>query len=518
MQLRIPPDTEINNTSRAYAADIPPRVLEAIFTSLRADEKFIDNGGHNFLASWVPATTWVCRRWRQVALATPKLWSSLDITVRHCDPDAVHTLLARAGDEELSISIDGTALDMPAVCVLVQPYGQRVSHLVVELEESQAETVTDLLTHMGPKLHTLQIFCTASAKDGEVVFDAERVPNLRMLAATDILVRPEGQLRSLKELILDSLWGVASKHHSHREYLYELLSVCPELEFLDLTNALPGAQHLIGVETPTLDFPNLTYLSISELAMDLPANLKNFIVPTTTNITITARYEGCPPERDDETAVLPMDILPQTVGARCCVPDVEIEGTNWVMSIPSFEDAEHSVSRLPDFASHVLDGFPRMFDASFVVFLQIHVAPHMPAYDNWRALLAQFPNIFALTIGGRRAFIAMLQAMRDSTHTSTAGSESKEMLLPKILQMTVCLDAAVNIGTGTDAKVFGAWLGERAAAGRHLESLIVKVPEGSLNNATIHLAGSLVAYMVVRGGRAKIARKDCPTCHGRHKH
>ena len=489
------------------------------------DETCTTLRGRGFQATWVPAATWVCRRWREVALATPQLWSSIDINVRHCDADAINILFERAKDEDLSVSIDGAALDMPTACALVQPNVQRISHLTIHLEESQASTVDALLLNMGPKLDTLQLFCTAIASESILTIDPQTVPNLRALTIDSIFVQPTATLESVRDLTLENLWGVSSVDQKLEVYLYKLLSSCPNLEGLDMTNALPGAHHLDSASIPTLEFPKLRCFWVSELAGDLPENLAHIIIPPSASVSITARYDECPPEWDDESAVLPMDVLPATkfenmpalaqtqdlsllLGARCCVADIEISGGNWTVSVPSLEDVANGTNRLPEYADHVLEGLPEMVVPAQIVYLQLHIAQHMPEYEDWAGLLGQFPNVVGFTIGGRRAFRNAIEAMR------AHGTE----LLPNLVQLTVCLVASLNVGTRMDARAFGTWLKGRADGGKPLESLVVKVPEMPLNPGTFHLAGSLVAYVAVRGGRVHVEREACVACHGKYDH
>ena len=178
------------------------------------------------------------------------------------------------------------------------------------------------------------------------------------------------------------------------------------------------------------------------------------------------------------------------------------------MSVPTFEDASTGENRLAEYAAHVLDGLPGMVVGANIAFLQLHVAQHMPEYENWVGLLAEFPNVLGLTLGGQRAFRGAIEAMR----------AHRTVLMPKLVQLTVCIASALNVRIRFDARAFAGWLAERAKAGKPLESLIVSVPEMPLNTGTVHLAASLIAYMSVRGGKVRVERKACVTCHGKHDH
>lgn len=492
---------------------------------LHMSETCTETRGHGFQSTWLPLATWVCRHWREVAQETPQLWSSIDINVRHCNAEAINALFERAGKESLSVSIDGTALDMPTACALVQPQGRRIAQLTIHLEESQTSTVDVLLLHLGPKLDVLQLFCTASAKENALTLDPQTMPNLRKLHINDIFVRPMTKLNSLCDLTVQYLWGVESSEQKLGEYFYELLAACPNLECLDIIDALPGANNLDDTSTSILNFPKLRCLWVSELALDVPKNLAHFVIPPSASLSLTARYDECPPEWDDETAVMPMKILPESrfenipalaqtkdlclhLGAKCCTPNIQVSGGNWTVSVPDMQDINDGQNHIAEYAAHVLDGLAEMVIPANIVYLQLHVAQHMPEYEDWKGVLAAFPNVVGLTIGGQRAFRGAIAAMR--TH--------RKVLLPKLVQMTICIASALNIKMRFDSKAFAGWLADRAKAGKPLESLIVQVPEAPLNTGTVHLAGSLIAYMAVRGGRVGVDLKDCATCHGDHEH
>ncbi|TBU21776.1 hypothetical protein BD311DRAFT_792563 [Dichomitus squalens] len=515
------------------AADLPPKILEYIFEILRDEHRVTTTRDHGFLSSWIPAT-WVCRAWRAVALATPRLWSWIDINARHCDPEAIATLLARCGsDENLSMSLDGQAIDIAQACELVRPAAHRISHLSVCIDGDQAPLIEELLMHLGDKLGILQLYGADGVKEYNISLDTAQVPNLRTLSLTRIFMHPTTELCGLKDLTLNNMWSENGEMHAG-EYVYGLLAVCPDLETLCMEDALPQAASVEIAAFPQIAFPNLRTLCVNDLAVDLPANLANFVVPPLASIHITARYDGHLPfsfetatvtgadneaDQEDDT-VLPMDILPVSkfdnfpalvdtvdlclqLGTPCCTGDIRVHSANWEFTVPTLEDEIQGTNRLPELLDHIFMGFPTAFvDPTKIVFLQLHIAQGVPEYDGWAELLAQFPRVVMLTIGGRNAFNDLVMALKRDVK-----------LLQTLFQLTVCLAAPRTALTTADAKAFGAMLAERAEKGITLESLIVRVPEIPLNDATFHLASALVAYMAVRGKSVRVQRQDCHTCH-----
>ena len=536
----------------SYATDLPSKVLQTIFEILRAEHHCTDTRDHGFLSSWIPAT-WVCRHWRDVALATPGLWSWIDINGRHCDPDAIATLISRSGDEDLSVSLDGLAMDMVAGCAMVLPVAPRVSQLYVCMEEAHAPLVEELFRHLGSRLVTLQVHCEDDVQERGVALDPTQVPNLRGLSIRNIFVHPTAELSGLTDLTLGCLWDVkVNGRMDVGEYVYGMLAVCPDLENLDIEDALPHAESVEVGAYPQITFKKLRWLWINELAADLPANLVKFVVPRSASVNITARYEGCLPEsleaatavenpdngdEEDEDAtnmVLPMDVLPATkfenfptltrtrvlalhLGTPCCIGDIHVEGNHWQLTIPSLEDERRHVNRLPELLKHVYTRFPTAFvDPAALLYLELHVAQQLPRSTGWAEMLVQFPNLVALTVGGRNAFSAVVAALAGGNGKGSRPGGKR--LLPKLVQLTACLAVQTSTFTKGDARAFGMLLKERAAEGNMLASLIVKVPNAPLNKATVHLASALIAYMAVRGATARVVKKDCLACHGIQTH
>ena len=79
--------------------------------------------------------------------------------------------------------------------------------------------------------------------------------------------------------------------------------------------------------------------------------------------------------------------------------------------------------------------------------------------------------------------------------------------------IVACLAVQKSTFTRGDARAFGVLLKKRAEEGNMLASLIVRVPDAPLNKAAVHLASALIAYMAVRGARARVVKKDCRMCH-----
>ncbi|KAF4563803.1 hypothetical protein EYR36_003045 [Pleurotus pulmonarius] len=68
--------SETHNTNYAATADLPPEVLSQIFECV-AHKPFMEVEPPRAFYTWIKEVTHICRSWRSVALATPRLWSSV---------------------------------------------------------------------------------------------------------------------------------------------------------------------------------------------------------------------------------------------------------------------------------------------------------------------------------------------------------------------------------------------------------------------------------------------------------
>ncbi|KAI0658867.1 hypothetical protein C8Q70DRAFT_991045 [Cubamyces menziesii] len=103
---------------------LPAEILEFVFMHLKLSDPNSDAG---FDAEWIKVT-WVCGRWRQIALQCSALWAVTAVMERpgaSSDPfDAARTLLERASPRPLTL----VAVTPPALQVL-RPHAHRVRSL-----------------------------------------------------------------------------------------------------------------------------------------------------------------------------------------------------------------------------------------------------------------------------------------------------------------------------------------------------------------------------------------------------
>ncbi|KAJ7434095.1 hypothetical protein B0H11DRAFT_740370 [Mycena galericulata] len=93
--------TELDNLYRYPILDLPTEIISEIFIQFlpTAPNRPLPHGFRS------PALlTQLCRSWRNIALATPSLWSALYLKLRN--PSSFQTWLARSRDLSLSISLD----------------------------------------------------------------------------------------------------------------------------------------------------------------------------------------------------------------------------------------------------------------------------------------------------------------------------------------------------------------------------------------------------------------------------
>ncbi|KAI0345943.1 hypothetical protein BDW22DRAFT_1353582 [Trametopsis cervina] len=217
----------IQNRSSAINR-LPPKILSTIFELLMPpypkikffitdpddvdyefDPEAADTIENNSSTSWaaITASSLVCRHWRNIALATPALWT--DILISSPDADFVSTQLVRSGVCPLNVQFKGpvspASLELTFVNNLLQQ-AHRIRRLIVWVK-TQSDDIRPWLEN-AEQLETLDVMSRfykdsdmQSFQDHPLLCDS-RTPRLHTLSVSNWGRWQTGTFRTLRYLML----------------------------------------------------------------------------------------------------------------------------------------------------------------------------------------------------------------------------------------------------------------------------------------------------------------------------
>ena len=180
--------------------------------------------------------TWVCRRWRDVALASATLWSTFTIGRTPAETRWIPVFLHRAGSVPLNITVEVVGFKRRTLEVLSKPRTAtflRTLHLVLPWPSDYAAITTLMLGH-AEHLESLGVIGDGCRRqDNNYVgvdvapYSFPRLQSLSMLGCAipmSLILCP-----SLRIFILDNAWEEVELAN-----LFSVLKRCPLLEQLEL--------------------------------------------------------------------------------------------------------------------------------------------------------------------------------------------------------------------------------------------------------------------------------------------
>ncbi|KAJ7659757.1 hypothetical protein DFH06DRAFT_1130510 [Mycena polygramma] len=142
----------------------------------------------------------VCRQWRSIALSTPTLWASLELTL---DPNlprefyiVLETWLSRSGQQPLTLSAsyqcDSATSSSEALTLLLTNHADHMVDLELWLPRTDLVRVFDTFSGTFPLLESLQVFDTEPGVDiGPCAFSVLKTcPRLREVLSNNATLHP----------------------------------------------------------------------------------------------------------------------------------------------------------------------------------------------------------------------------------------------------------------------------------------------------------------------------------------
>ncbi|KDQ51344.1 hypothetical protein JAAARDRAFT_532423 [Jaapia argillacea MUCL 33604] len=240
------------------------------------------------------ALTHVCHYWRELALNTPTLWTTIDVDLR--DLRWTRAFLERSQNTSLDLRIvshegvsDKSHQDLLAS--IVSGTTHRLGKFKVFLNSNDLRKLLLSLENLSaPQLESLEILCSTSWR-GDLVSTlfGNQVPHLRSLILDTVTVSWDSPL--FKNLTYLSIAQESRGSPETSTQFLECLRNSPLLEGLRLTYAIPPLpQHT--EPTRRIDLPRLRSFFLSDEDTNIGQFLPHLSIPGTCNIRFLAEKTG----------------------------------------------------------------------------------------------------------------------------------------------------------------------------------------------------------------------------------
>ncbi|QRV89243.1 F-box-like protein [Ceratobasidium sp. AG-Ba] len=227
--------------------------------------------------------TWVCRRWRELVIRTPSLWSHVDLELVDYEdnpraPELERLWLERAGDSLLHVHFQcGTNefeyyapryVAFPQLVAMLVPHADQIATLGFEgLGARQiVEALTEIRLAQGSTNHITTLYIEGAAGTG---FAPPGRIDPRPLAW------PPSLFKGISELMINDL------SEAQCPSLYQLLTIlknCPQLDSLRLRQ-MTIREDIGAISFPTVHLPRLRFLSLHDVRELGEKQILSFLYP-----------------------------------------------------------------------------------------------------------------------------------------------------------------------------------------------------------------------------------------------
>ncbi|KAH9896592.1 hypothetical protein C8Q73DRAFT_664354 [Cubamyces lactineus] len=510
---------------------LPAEILELILVHLKSSDPTSKDG---FKASWIRAT-WVCRRWREIALQYSALWSATTLAEHSLlsgDPfDAARVLLARASSRELDLTAT-----LPALHV-VGPNAHRVRSLevLVAPHYSGSYSTTDAIRSL-PALGTILVRLSLVGHDSNfftglrnpiITLHAFAFPVLRVIEIKTVSLKIVGCMLNLDTFKATDCEGCMPRHQD----IKDLLRAMPNIGHIEFRSSVPAVENLrdrypLSDNNP-VHLPKLWHLGLRELAWDIAPVLQMIAIPPTAHLFLRGQYGGVYSGRRTARGVFRRDMIPYDLHPLAQFSDAHAlelavtipsggnvsmlgsrldNNTNslipiWTLSAEGLVDmdppftAVDSARNLADCCEAIIHEVHTFVSPQQLLVLSIAIPTTIPLWNNWAMWLQPFKNIREISLVGSalvRDIIGVLEAY--------------VYLLPALRGAFLWLDTP-DMAPGA-ARALEQWLWNRAQRGMRL----MYIGFGPCSpQADTHAMTEVVQRLV--GCAARHVQNAHPLCH-----
>jgi len=474
--------------------NIPTELLVHVFLLVRDSAS---------TSSWI-SLTHVCRHWREIALGTPLLWTSIPV---ERGPAFLRACLARSSDVLVDVIFRHSLSNIDCLLGDLGSHAGRVRMLkVLVLSDDAAEKLLQDVVAPALRLEDLAFQRQTPSLNSTIpplALPDRDWSNLRRLQLKGIaLPKHSSPMMNLTSLVLSNV--IAGARLALEEML-DKLSKCPRLEYLSIFDSCPSALKSNDVEgsarTHTIPLPTLQTLKLSMHASVASEILASISVPVHTVIDIKCVLDPRQTSHNLISAILrrqPSEFA-NIVQARSLylfvasnifrvrVSDASGAASTKLLDMDIECNPPMDMSYLlPD----ALRDLTHIASSSPVTDLQVFGDQRLIGQDDWRVSLAQLPALETLEVGSRGHVDSLFQALGSSDITVASP------VCP--LLKRVCIGGADVDEEAADTML--ACLDDRAAHDMRLDVLAMKkrTERAPLNACTVQAILAMVGVFDYR--------------------
>ncbi|KAJ7469718.1 hypothetical protein FB451DRAFT_1136359, partial [Mycena latifolia] len=399
---------------------LPNELLSRILTIYAVDSDSLFN------LRWTDII-YVCRHWRDLALAAHPLWSFIDIcwtpmTRKLC---RLHEQLRRSGLAPVTLKI--AFCDSPTIVQSILANSERIYALELTGEAQQVHNfIVSLPNHRFPILSSLLLEPNHKRDElpGGVLASFPQsaleggIPNLRALRLTEISL-PWSSLRGLETLSLTKCNDTSSQPLPTFASVLEMLGASPQLQSLRLDRVI--SPPLYNQDYPCLELPMLTSIRIDDDVTACTALLNHLWFPPTTTMLIYPTHVNT--GADVRELLIPLRKQIRAAAAPTIgLLAIQCHGTESLVISAHHEASQpellnrdppllltsspHTENALRQIMSKIIKAIP----FEYITHLDARLAPH-PTPASWRTALKLLPAlemVYLMSHNGAASFLRAL--------------------------------------------------------------------------------------------------------------
>ncbi|RPD65190.1 hypothetical protein L227DRAFT_630625 [Lentinus tigrinus ALCF2SS1-6] len=481
--------TEIRGTAQDLTAKLPAELMLEIFLILKAAD-----GSHRFgfTAEWV-RVTWVCSRWRAIALSYSHIWSSVSMVKKVVDTrDALEEQLLRSRNTGLDLRIEITSQRQwndKLKLVGNRRRNTKITMLDVTYTAANSEYLKKRIACFRDSLRSLKLCRTRTRSNNEPsrlwVFDPHDLPHLQSLSVTYILPRATSPWKSITRLEIVDLFST--------NHLLPFLHCFPSLEELLLMTSRTMRSSYDPDALSSMPFiPKLRLVQLNAIDMEISWSLTpSMRIPELRILSFGAQVRS-PVVASSERVfrglfsqklkhVFPLGPRPHSaLGAEAPGVDISMFGITigtqldgdpdvgeyqqWSVVLPR-PSGDRALSSLAEYCP-LIQRMPSRVNSAIILRLDIHVGHSVSVEQEWTLWLKPLSQVHSLVLGCGALVREVLPHLRNDLR-----------ILPALKNLKLCLckldDGSTTVFSQPD---FCQWLRHRKALQLPLENLTIREP------------------------------------------